>query len=153
MIEQSSSDLRRIAHNLMPPDFSKTKLADILSGHINRLNNEQAGKFQLIVSGEDHQFNKQQELFIYRIILELTNNIIKHSKATEVGIQLLYFNTHLQLMAEDNGHGFNGEIQQGIGLRSIQSRISYSCGTLNIDSNEFGTTVIINIPYNQQSHE
>lgn len=92
-------------------------------------------------------------------MLELNNNIIRHAAATEANIQLLYYDDHLEVMAEDNGIGFSKTNNDGIGLNSIKSRISYLHGNLNIDSNKFGTTVLINIPYpsekdaaNQNNH-
>ncbi len=154
MIQKASDDLRRIAHNLMPPEFNETKLSDLLSAHISNLNMENTHKFQFIVSGSNNHFNKQQELFIYRVVLELTNNIIRHAAATEASIQLLYYADHLKIMVEDNGIGFSKVNNEGIGLSSIKSRISYLHGDLNIDSSEYGTTILINIPYlHKESNE
>jgi len=44
---------------------------------------------------------------IYRIFMELSNNVIKHAHAiTEATLQLIYYDNYLELMAEDNGKGF-----------------------------------------------
>lgn len=147
MIDKASENVRRIAHNLMPAEFNETKLSDLLAAHLNGLNGESGYRFQFNVSGEDNRFNKQQELFIYRIILELSNNIIRHAAATEASIQLLYYEAYLEIMVEDNGIGFSGSYDQGIGLSSIKSRVSYLHGNMEIDSGKYGTTILIKIPY------
>ena len=81
--------------------------------------------------------------------MELSNNILKHSHASEATLQLIYYDMYLEIMAEDNGTGFS-EVQnenEGMGLKNIKSRISYLKGEMNIDSGKTGTTVMIQIPY------
>ncbi|CAN5531721.1 hypothetical protein BH10BAC2_BH10BAC2_09030 [soil metagenome] len=149
MLDEASADVRNISHNLMPPEFEKTKLEELLSHYYNQLSNEGNIKFQFLCTGYDHQFNKTGELMIYRIIMELTSNIIKHSAATESTVQLIYNDEHLEVMAEDNGKGIMQKEDTGIGLKNIRSRIDYFKGKMNIDTGSFGTTFIIQIPYKQ----
>jgi signal transduction histidine kinase len=149
MLDEASADVRNISHNLMPPEFTKTKLEDILAYYYKQLSNEGDIKFSFHCSGYNQQFSKNDELMIYRIIMELTNNVIKHAGATESTIQLLHNNTHLEIMAEDNGKGFSENEIKGIGLKNIFSRVEYLEGNINIDSGTSGTTIIIQIPYKQ----
>jgi signal transduction histidine kinase len=90
---------------------------------------------------------------IYRIIMELTSNIIRHSKATDATIQLVYHEKQLAIMAEDNGKGFIANAHAGIGLKNIHSRVNYLNGTMNIDSGTHGTTAMFHIPYKKQQDE
>jgi signal transduction histidine kinase len=51
------------------------------------------------------------------------------------------------LIIEDDGIGFQDDhIQSGIGLKNIRSRVAFLNGSLNIDKNKQGVTVIIEIP-------
>ena len=80
---------------------------------------------------------------------EIVNNIIKHSQATTVNIQIIRHENELTLMVEDNGIGFDiNKIKgEGIGLQNIRSRVAYLDGTVNIDSQTGkGTTVSIEVP-------
>lgn len=147
LIDAASDNARNIAHNLMPPHFENTSLAGLLPAFFNRLNGENKIQFHFFTSGDNHHFSKQAELVIYRIIMELTNNIIKHSDASEATIQLIYYNDHLGIITEDNGKGFDAASSAGMGMQNIQSRIQYLQGEMNIDSGEKGTTIIIKIPY------
>ena len=145
-IDKASDDTRNIAHNLMPPEFEKTSLENLLSSYYSKLNSETTINFTFHSSGSNHHFSKEEELIVYRIIMELTNNIFKHSQATEAAIQLIYYEDYLELMAEDNGKGIKLQKGDGIGLKNTMSRVNYLNGTLQIDSNN-GTTIMIQIPY------
>ncbi|MEO6719295.1 MAG: 7TM diverse intracellular signaling domain-containing protein [Ferruginibacter sp.] len=149
LIDTASKNARNIAHNLMPPEFEETKLEELLQNFFNRINREGDIRFNFIVTGNDGHFDKQQSLIIYRILLELTNNIIKHSGATKATIQMLNYHDYLEILAEDNGDGFTNKSGDGIGLKNIRSRVGFLKGELNIDSGTTGTTIIIRIPYTQ----
>jgi signal transduction histidine kinase len=148
LIDKASNSTRHIAHDLMPPEFENTNLLELLDKFYLRLNTEGKINFHFHSTGAVHPFHKQEELMIYRIILELTNNIIRHSKATEATIQFIYYDDQLEIMVEDNGMGISKDTPGGIGLKTVQSRLDYLCGNMNIDSGAKGTTVIIQIPYN-----
>jgi signal transduction histidine kinase len=147
MIDNASANTRTIAHNLMPPEFVETNLVELLRDHINKLNRAEDVQFRFYSSDSLPAFNKHEELAIYRIVLEITNNIIRHADATESTIQLVSYPAELEIMAEDNGKGFDPEVSEGIGLKSIKSRVDYLQGSVRIDSNIFGTTVMIKIPF------
>jgi len=147
LIDKASTNARNISHNLMPPEFTETSLKDLMENTFRRLNTECDTHFYFYYTGSNHHFDKQEELMIYRIIMELTNNIIKHAKATESTIQFIYHEKHLALVIEDNGKGFYNDSSKGIGLKNIQSRVNYLNGSLDIDSGNHGTTIMIRIPY------
>jgi signal transduction histidine kinase len=148
LIDKASNNTRNIAHDLMPPEFENTSLLELLDKFYLRLNTKGTIIFYYHSTGAGHLFNKQKELMFYRIILELTNNIIKHSKATEATIQFIYYDDHLEIMVEDNGTGIDKNTSEGIGLKTVQSRLDYLRGNMNVDSGAKGTTTIIQIPYN-----
>lgn len=147
LIDKASENARNIAHNLMPPEFDRTALSSLLQTFFATINNEKKICFHFFNKGEENPFNKQDKLMIYRIIMELSSNIIKHADATEATIQFIYFDSFLEIMSEDNGKGFFPNSHSGMGLNNIKSRVSYLNGTIHIDSNKNGTTFIIKIPF------
>lgn len=147
VVDKASAGARNISHNLMPPEFEKTSLSILLANYYNRLITESGIIFNFHISGERKCFSKEEELIIYRIVMELTGNILKHSGATEATIQFIYFDKHLEIMVEDNGVGFSGSQSNGIGLKNIQSRVNYLSGNMKIDSGANGTTVMLQVPY------
>ena len=149
VVDKASADARNISHNLMPPEFEKTSLQDLLSNYYTKLNSESTVQFQFQCAGIHYNFSKEDELVIYRITMELTGNILKHSMADEATIQLIYYDNQLELMVEDNGKGVteSERVRDGIGLKNVQSRVNYLNGSIKIDSSSLGTTVIIQLPY------
>ena len=91
------------------------------------------------------------QTYLYRIIQEAVNNIIKHSKATRVSIVLMNYDSGIELTVSDNGCGFGQDIlsqNRGQGLRNITERVELLGGSCTIDShNGQGTQIFVNIPH------
>jgi signal transduction histidine kinase len=147
IVDKASANTRNISHNLMPPEFEKTAFPDLLQGYYSRLNKENNTRFLFICKNYAPHFSKTTELMLYRIIIEITKNILQHAQATEANIQLIYDKDELEIMAEDNGKGIASTRTKGIGLKNITSRVNYINGTMQIDTGKNGTTIIINVPY------
>ena len=112
------------------------------------MNRSGSFQFKLTITGEEYFLESKVELMIYRIIQETLNNILKHSQATLVKLNLQYSNDQLEIQVEDNGKGFDfQEITKGDGLSNIQKRASDLNGTAVINSiKNQGTIVNIKIP-------
>ena len=105
---------------------------------------------EVIDYGLDKRIDNNTELTVFRIIQELTTNIIKHADASEATINLSLYDKNLNVIIEDNGKGFNPNNvteSNGMGLNSIQKRVEHFGGDFEIDSTlGKGTSIIINIP-------
>jgi ligand-binding sensor domain-containing protein/signal transduction histidine kinase len=85
---------------------------------------------------------------VYLIFKEAVNNILRHSEATQVEIELrLDPRRRLQLRITDNGRGFDPAACQdeGNGLGSMQRRAQALGGTLTITSRPGETTILANV--------
>jgi len=73
---------------------------------------------------------------LYRILQEIIQNIHKHAEADQVILQYMSEGDgSLHLIIEDNGCGFDSrKITEGLGLKSIRSRVDALKGKLEIDS-------------------
>ena len=102
------------------------------------------------ISKED--LSRKKQVNTYRIIQECLTNIIKHSDATKVSIQLIKDKIDLMLTIEDNGVGFDGpnlDFNAGLGLRSIKTRVFIMGGIFDIETRkERGTLISVSIPLN-----
>ena len=150
MLDTSIKELRRVAHNMMPELLTKFGLDEALKEYCNTINttNLLSVKYQSV--GMDARIEKSSEIIIYRIIQELLNNIMKHAAATETIVQLIKEEGRLSVIVEDNGQGFDNNLQKnnkGAGLTSIQSRVDYLKGQLEIHS-EKGKGTLVNIEFN-----
>ena len=95
--------------------------------------------------------SKNLSIQIYKIIRELVNNSIKHSKSEKIIVHLKDYED-IYIKIEDFGVGFeynkiNYFSKNSLGLITIQKRVKQLNGTFNIYSKiNQGTSVIITIP-------
>jgi signal transduction histidine kinase len=89
--------------------------------------------------------NKRRSLFL--IAKEITNNIIKHSKANNANINISIINGILIIIVADDGIGFDiTKIKTtGFGLSGLTKRVENLNGKINWESIN-GTKVTIKIP-------
>lgn len=116
---------------------------------------QRAGKFNasLEVTGEPKTLTDTKEIFIFRIVQEAINNIIRHSKASEIWISLDYTINFLVLQVRDNGNGFI--LDEKIagpdlvsGIYNMQRRAKIIDAEFEIDSQVGkGTSIKVIAPY------
>lgn len=147
LIDEAVSDVRAIAHNMLSGVLDKFGLVAALNDLTETINLSGKLEVRFISHGIDDRLPGELELNLYRIIQELLANVLKHSKANEVDIQLNKFNDELVVTVEDNGVGFEiDKHKKGVGLKNISSRVNKIGGMLNIDSVPGrGTSVTIEI--------
>lgn len=157
LLDDAVAELRNISHNIMPASLSRLGLIPALTNLFDNLSSSGP-----LISFTSHGFGQRleetTEISIYRIILELVNNVIKHAAATRCTVQLICYEDHINTIVEDNGKGFKDSNKlyrgnaMGMGMGNILSRVEYLKGTLEIDSKPYrGTTVIIDVPCNKPS--
>jgi Signal transduction histidine kinase len=103
--------------------------------------------YQLDIPDEipDISLSGEKRRNIYLIIKEALHNVLKHSGATQVTLQM-NFNKEIFVAIIDNGSGFTIErSQKGNGLANIQERINALKGSMNIFS-KHGTIIELHIP-------
>jgi signal transduction histidine kinase len=150
MIDTSIRELRRVAHNMMPEMLTKFGLDEALKEYCNSINTTKLLTVKYQSLGMEARLDKSVEIIIYRIIQELLNNIMKHAAATEAFVQLIKEENRLNVVVEDNGKGFDKDIDdagKGVGLANIRSRVDYLKGQLDIHA-EAGKGTLVNIEFN-----
>lgn len=85
---------------------------------------------------------------IFLSIKEALNNILKHSKATSVQIDMLMHNNRLIIRIQDNGTGIDEERLRrfGNGLANMRKRMESVNGKFKIENEGGGTRVSFTIP-------
>ncbi len=150
MLDHSISELRRVAHNMMPEVLVKFGLSEALKSYCERMRESQIFKIDFQSIGMEERLSSNTEIFVYRIVQELLNNTAKHAKATHVLVQLARQNNEVSITVEDDGSGFYKsavEKATGAGWGNIRSRVDYLKGKLDIQSEPGqGTSVHIIIP-------
>ncbi|GHO47729.1 sensor histidine kinase [Ktedonospora formicarum] len=90
----------------------------------------------------------QSEEALFRVSQEVLANVVRHSRASEVKIQLSWKEEEVALSICDNGQGFDTAriVGKGLGLTSMRERMEALSGRLTISSSREGTRVVAQIP-------
>lgn len=138
LLDEAAGELRKTSHNLTPEILLKHGLDEALRRYCNSLNNSKTIAIEYDSWGNIDRFSDAFELSVYRIVQELINNIVKHSKSTQAIVQLTQQNGLLCISIEDNGIGFNTDKLQsdGIGLVSLRSRVRAMNGKIELNASE-----------------
>ena len=96
----------------------------------------------------DCPVTEEIKLTVYRTVQEALTNIVKHSDAKSVKIDLHTRTQYLYLSIEDNGKGFNPEQNTtGFGLQGMKERIISLNGKIEIFSSpNSGCRITVSIP-------
>jgi signal transduction histidine kinase len=158
MVEGACKEVRLISHNLLPEELEKYGLQTALEKMFERLNFSTRIDFTLNTKGlkemEDSKvvINKKASFHIYSICLELINNILKHSQASDAALTFRKNGDMIELFMRDNGVGLSEE-QQENGFKNIRQRVEALKGKLGILSEkEEGSRIQISIPINQPAY-
>lgn len=151
ILDDSAQELRELSHKMMPRSLGELGLMPALKDMIENSLGNTSIKYQFEYFGIKDRFKENIEIAIYRIAQELVSNVIKHSNADIVNIQLFKSDNSIVFIVEDNGSGINiSEKKEGIGLMNISTRLDTINGKVNYEpSPESGTLVTIKIPISQ----
>ncbi len=146
LIAEISAEVRKTAHNLMPEILLQHDLPEAVKLFCSYLQKEKRPAFEVQVYGDFQGLTKDFQLAVYRIIQELVQNIIKHSKASNAIVQLHADQNLLSVTVEDNGEGYDPAVLtgQGMGLGNIDTRVKVLNGRISVDTGVGkGTSVYI----------
>lgn len=146
----SFQQVRDFIFELRPMILDDLGLIPTLKRYVDWLKEQSGLKIIFNFTGSERRIEPYQEVMIFRAVQELLNNVIRHSEASEVKINLDVGDTTAKAAVEDNGKGFDPHLlskQNGMGLRVIQERVESLGGSIDIDSAENrGVRVSFQIP-------
>lgn len=148
LIDNTSADIRNISHQMMPKTLQEFGLINAVDQLLESTLKSSPINFKFEYFGFEERVSKKIEIAIYRILQELVKNVIVHSSANLLNVQLIKNQKNIVLIVEDNGVGFSkSKKSDGIGLLSLKSRVSDIHGEINFEpSPNSGTLVTARIP-------
>lgn len=144
MMKNAYSEVRLISHNLLPAEFEEKGLLGAIQKLCDDIN--QSGKLWVKFDTDEKLeiSNKKVGLELYSITMELVNNILKHSMATQAEIVLKNDNNMIDLLVRDNGIGLSSaKNSNGLGLKNLKNRLNSIGGIVEIKSTENWNTELI----------
>jgi signal transduction histidine kinase len=153
ILKELRDDLRIIIDTASSYQLDETSLADMLAPLRHRfgvLFESQNIVCRWHLSGiEQCHLTKAQNLDIMRILQEGLTNVLKHSRADSVHVELHDSAGQLILTIKDNGIGCDFHVRKesaGAGMKSMRSRTSRLGGSFALQRIEDETVLTITIP-------
>ena len=145
--QQSLQETRLLIFELRPPILEQEGLVAALRARLESVESRSGVKTQIQLQALK-QLPAKIEAGLYGISNEALNNILKHAHANQIKVALTQESNTIVLEIQDNGVGFDidsAEAKSGMGLKGMQERVEQFGGRLQIQSNESGTTVRVEV--------
>lgn len=141
---------RRICTELRPALLDQLGLAAAIEWQAKEFEARTGILCDLILAETDLEISNAAATTTFRILQEVLTNVARHSKASEVRIELAAGDGHLRLQLSDNGRGITDAEQKnstGLGLVGIRERALAVGGAVVIEGRaREGTTVTLTLP-------
>jgi two-component system, NarL family, sensor kinase len=157
MLHKVIRDMADLTKSLHTDRIADIGLSEAINFDLASIRRAGVLKIHFDTMGDEFHFPDQKSIFIFRMYQEMINNIIKHSKAGSVKVDLVYADNDTFVMTiQDDGVGFDvqkkkesGSGSSGLGLKSMQNRAKMIGGNLSIQSEPGkGTAITVTVPLN-----
>jgi signal transduction histidine kinase len=135
-IQQITTEMRLLLHELRPSELEKPDLAEAIKKRLETI--ETRTGITTAFSLENEQVLPEEiEGELYYIAQEALNNVVKHANATRVTVSQLFQDQKVIISVEDNGKGFdiaNICHDDCMGIENMKERMKRVGGNLEIIS-------------------
>jgi PAS domain S-box-containing protein len=153
-LDRTIHELRSMTFQISPPILYELGLISALEWLCERFAKEYGLICHLTDDHLDKPVSEDIRNMLFQAVQELFINIVKHAKATHVGIQMKKMNKQIVIEVTDDGRGFDADHLKtdmdhafGFGLFNIQERLRFMKGHFYIRSEiNNGTTVKLQAP-------
>lgn len=150
-ISHAINEIRSISRSLVPPSVGDLGLIESIQDLVENIRATRKLQVEFYHQGNiDNVLDEKRKLMLFRIVQEQVNNILRHSQATIMTIELYEEGRMIELTIHDNGVGFDMEKvkqKKGVGLSNIISRAELFNGKVIIKTSPGnGCRLNINVP-------
>ncbi len=150
LAEQTIREMRRLISALSPNVLEELGLPASIRQFVTTFSRTFAGRVRVRMSGIE-KLPRGSQIMLYRLVQECFTNVIKHSQAQAVALEVGRKNGHIQLKIQDDGVGFDpseaARKRDSFGLTGMRERVALLGGEIDIQSGlGKGTKVQIAIP-------
>ena len=135
ILGESIRDIRSLSKTYITEQVEHFGFIDSLQREINRIKKLNLIEVGFHFNNHDIDIHSKHSLILFRITQECITNILKHSKAKKMDINVIDNLGHLKIIIMDNGKGMEAEKSyHGSGIKSMKSRIKMINGYFNLVS-------------------
>ncbi len=161
MVIESSDQMHDLILALRPSALDDLGLVSALRTHAERALKNSDIQFELDAHELKRRLPPEVETTLFRITQEAMTNVVRHSKASQVWVELACNNGTFKGTIQDNGQGFdyekvtmNGNGRRRYGLLGMQERVTLCGGEMEINASPgSGTKIFIRIPLEEIESE
>lgn len=153
MVEKLREDVRYISHELMPPEFRCASLDEIMESYIGKFSRHSDISFRFSKHANGLAWKNIPDNIsyeVYRIFQELLSNVVRHSGARSVSIELSLRDRGLRLEIHDDGRTMKrnaADNERGIGLAVINERVKAIGASLETKEDGQWQHFVLAIPF------
>ena len=123
LIGDTLQTTRQYAHNSYPVELESLGLNKAIGNLCNSFEKQSGIRCRYNWKLSEINFSDIEALNVFRIIQEALHNVLKHSGASEVCVELENVGSKVTVFVRDDGKGLSGNVKKrGLGLDSMQYR-------------------------------
>ena len=141
VVHRAIESTRSLTFELASPVLYELGLVEALDSLCDRPAKSGGTRFRFELAGDAQSVPERLVVPLYKIACELVFNVRKHARAQEASVRLECTDGQVSLAVQDDGRGFDPASLRstpgkpvGIGLFSIEQRVSLLGGRLAVDS-------------------
>ena len=151
---QSLQEIRTLSYVLHPPLLDQAGLVSALRWYVEGFS-KRSGIYVEVFTQPIGRVPADVEMALFRVVQEALTNVRRHSNSEIAKIRLEMRLDDLVLEISDQGCGLekpkphddaDGMVAMGVGISGMRQRLQQLGGSLNITSNDKGTTVSAVVP-------
>lgn len=154
LVNYSIQAIRGISKELIPNNVIQLGLIKSIEHQLNFVGKTTFESYQFHSEiNRDFELEQSRSIEIYRIYMELINNIVKHDDAKNLSVNCSIKEDTFILSITHDGKGFNNEDyqsflvkSQGLGLKSVANRLQRMNGSIQFSSKDNQAQINVNVP-------
>ncbi|ABI67537.1 sensor histidine kinase [Syntrophomonas wolfei] len=157
MARESLADIRSIMFDLKPLLVHEHSFCQTLREFFSEYEAHYNFTTDLIVLGDDRDYDFSMEIALFRLIQEAITNVKKHAGVNHAMVKIENTDKCLRLVIKDEGRGFSVEgaraNKESYGIIGMKERVEIFGGEIEIISSPgSGTQVIVRIPWEEEGN-
>ncbi len=153
LIDRSIQELRTLIFELSPPILYELGFEAAVEWAAERIQATHGLDVTLQIDDRPKPLAEDLKVALFQAVRELLANVVKHSGADRVRLEICRVDDRIRIRVQDNGRGFTpapegGQVpgEGGFGLFNIRERLGLLGASIDVESEGEGTRITINAP-------
>ncbi len=135
MVGSALESARHMAFNLRPFELDRIGFKNAVEAMIDKQSQSSESRYFRDIDELEGVLPSSSLVYLYRLVQEGMNNVMKHAKATMVLLEIKVEEGHVRVQLEDDGVGFDTKKPSaGMGLGGMEERVRLIKGSFALSS-------------------